>query len=366
MHLLFFSVIKLSLFGIIPLSIVFLLRWCFPRLSRSVVCLLWEIALLCLVIPAFLPFSFSLLPNYTQITASLDVTTKQHGVADALPSVLVLLWIIGIAAMFFYQGICALRLRRLTAETVWWQDNLYRGEHISSPFVMGCLHPKIYFPVDFDTSEIALILAHEKIHMTRHDNVKKLFAWIILSVHWFNPLAWVAYILFCEDIELACDEKVIAGADNDLRKRYASAILRQSVGAEHPVVVSFSRSAGVKQRVARVMAYQTAGKVGKALACALCVFFLLFVVVEKADIQREVVHLATVRFMEDYGESYHIKNLHAAVVHTWKDMEGIRYTVSLTCETMPKFDHVNDPALAAEANFGHWEELTTEIVVRKR
>lgn len=367
MDLLFAQIVKMSLMTTILISIILLVRLLFTPLRRRLLCVLWEIALLKFVIPLSIPFQFGILPNQENLSAHSGADIIQVATTNSFwpASALTIVWVSGIAGMLIYQLLCAVKIKKITCRSILWKENIYLCKETEGAFVAGCVKPKIYLPADCDESMLALILAHEKAHIAWHDNLKKLLAWTILSIHWFNPFAWLAYILFCKDIELACDERVIAGAGKEMKKQYAYAILRQSLGANYPACTSFFGRSAVRGRIKRVMQYRETGRGGRFLAVVLCLSFLLFAATERFDLHGEIVSSASAWFMDTYGESYEVKNLHAEVIRTWKDKEEIRYTVSLTCETMPKFDHVDDPALAADANFGQWEELTTEIVVMR-
>jgi beta-lactamase regulating signal transducer with metallopeptidase domain len=119
------------------------------------------------------------------------------------------LWLCGLAAMLLYAVVSYLRLRRRVAESVPLRENIRLSDRIVSPFVLGMIRPKIYLPFGLSEETMALVLAHEQGHIARHDHWFKPFGFLLLSLCWFHPLAWLAYVLYCRDIELACDEHVL-------------------------------------------------------------------------------------------------------------------------------------------------------------
>ena len=120
------------------------------------------------------------------------------------------LWLFGIAALFLYSAVSYWRLRRKVCEAVILRDNIYQSENVCSPFVLGLIRPKIYLPYHMDSREMDYVIAHEQTHIRRRDHWWKPLGFLLLTIHWFNPLMWLSYILLCRDIELACDEKVIS------------------------------------------------------------------------------------------------------------------------------------------------------------
>ena len=117
------------------------------------------------------------------------------------------------------------KLKRKLATAILLRDNIYESEFVDSPFVFGVVKPNIYLPMHMDEGTAAYVIAHERAHLARRDHWWKVLGYLVLALHWFNPLVWVAYILFCRDIELACDEKVVKGLDGAARADYSQALL---------------------------------------------------------------------------------------------------------------------------------------------
>lgn len=167
---------------------------------------------------------------------SADAAGSVSGIAPAaevleplgLTNVLAALWLAGLAAMLLYAFLSWLRLRLLVREAVPAGDGRYICDRLRDPFILGLFRPRIYLPSDLSEPELSCVLAHEGAHLRRRDHIWKPLGWLLLSVHWFNPLVWLAYALFCRDVEYACDESVVGGLDADGRRAYARALLECS------------------------------------------------------------------------------------------------------------------------------------------
>lgn len=140
------------------------------------------------------------------------------------------IWLLGFCAMAVYSAASILLLKRKVREAVLLEKGVYETDGIGSPFVMGLFIPKIYLPVGLTQQERNLILAHERQHIRRMDPVWKALGFLALSIHWFNPLVWVAFILGCRDMEMSCDEAVLKKLGPMARGDYAAALLKITVG----------------------------------------------------------------------------------------------------------------------------------------
>ena len=181
----------------------------------------------------------------------LDGLTS-HGVTAFIPenilSVLSAIWCIGAAALIVYAGISTLMLKKHLAEATLCnacalsagqanqtvraaRTKIYETDYIRSPFVFGIISPKIYLPYGLSESEKNYITAHEQTHIDRFDHLTKLLAFIVLCIHWFNPLVWLAFYFMNCDMEKSCDEKVLSAMDTDIRKEYSVSLLSISAGA---------------------------------------------------------------------------------------------------------------------------------------
>lgn len=141
---------------------------------------------------------------------------------------LAFIWTAGCVILLLYAVCSYILLRRKTGAAFNNGENIYICDDIDTPFILGILSPKIYIPSLLTEEERSYVIAHEKAHLKRLDCVWKPLGFILLAVYWFNPLSWVAYILLCRDIELACDERVIADKDIEYKKQYAMTLLNCS------------------------------------------------------------------------------------------------------------------------------------------
>lgn len=159
-------------------------------------------------------------PGYTAILAG-----KLGGISLGR---LAFIWTAGCVILLLYAVCSYILLRRKTGAAFNNGENIYICDDIDTPFILGIFSPKIYIPSLLTEEERGYVIAHEKAHLKRLDCVWKPLGFILLAMYWFNPLSWVAYILLCRDIELACDERVIADKDIEYKKQYAMTLLNCS------------------------------------------------------------------------------------------------------------------------------------------
>lgn len=187
------------------------------------------------------------------------------------------LWALGAAAILAYSLISYYKLSQHMADAVLWQGNVYQSVRVRSPFILGFIRPKIYIPFGLDEDTRCHVLAHEGCHLKRRDHLTKLFAFLLLAVHWFNPLCWLAFALMSRDMEMSCDEKVLAQAGN-IRKQYSASLLSFAANRRLPLPspLAFGET-GVKGRIQNVLkwkkpkAWITVGATGLAfLVLAAC------------------------------------------------------------------------------------------------
>lgn len=264
---------------------VLLLRVIFKKAPKWIRVALWGAAALRLLLPFSLPSRVSLVPSaetvpdtiltgstvtlntgFSAVDEPFNTFAAEHyqegmtvpaGLGDAFIHILALLWVLGLAAMLIYALVSFLRLRRQVGASVREDKNVYLCDGIKSPFILGVFRPRIYIPSRLSGRQKELILMHEQAHLKRFDHLWKPLGFLLLSVYWFNPVIWVAYILLCRDIELACDERVTKDLSDSERTAYSQALLdcaceRRAVTA---CPVAFGE-VGVKQRVKTVLNYK--------------------------------------------------------------------------------------------------------------
>lgn len=300
MNQLFLKIVNMSIAASWLVLAVLLLRPVFKKAPRWVNVLLWGLVAVRLIFPFNIESALSLIPSAE--TISLHVTTRNPssvpaGVpardsvinpvigsspasvpgngADTLPiwiSVLGMIWIIGTAVLLLYAAASYRRLRRNVREAVMLRDNLFQSENVCSPFVLGVIRPRIYLPYRLEEQELNYVAAHEQAHIRRRDHWWKPLGFLLLTVHWFNPLMWLAYVLLCRDIELACDEKVIKTLGSEQRADYTRTLVSCSVN--RPLIAACPLAfgeVGVKERVSSVMNYRKPSFWIIALAVIACV-----------------------------------------------------------------------------------------------
>ncbi len=281
----FLKIVNMSISASWVVVAVLALRFCLKKAPKWVNVLLWGIVAVRMVFPFSIESVLSLIPSAETISPTImmeQTPSVQTGVpalnhvinpvisasftpvpgASANPlqiwiPVLTGIWLFGIAALFLYSAVSYWRLRRKVCEAVILRGNIYQSEKVCSPFVLGIIKPKIYLPYHMDSREMDHVIAHEQTHIRRKDHWWKPLGFLLLTIHWFNPLMWLSYILLCRDIELACDEKVIREMGNEQRADYTQALVACSVNrrviAACPLAFG---EVGVKERVKSVMNYK--------------------------------------------------------------------------------------------------------------
>lgn len=158
-----------------------------------------------------------------------DCTDMVNTVFHRCISVASVLWPLGVLGMLFYAGISFLRIHKKVKEAVLLNDNIWLCDHVGSPFILGVFRPRIILPSSIQPVEMQYVIAHEKAHLKRLDHFWKPLGFLLLSVYWFNPVLWIAYLFLCKDIELACDERVLRKMDAEDIKSYSSTLLNYSI-----------------------------------------------------------------------------------------------------------------------------------------
>ena len=167
------------------------------------------------------------------------------------------LWIIGMVAMAGYALVSYLRLRHRVSASMPAGEGVYLCDTISSPFILGLVKPKIYLPSNLPQEQWDAILSHERAHLARRDHWWKPLGFALLTVFWFHPLLWVAYVLLCRDVEVACDEKVIRALSPEGKKAYSQTLLECSMPRKWITAcpLAFGETS-VKQRIKAVLHYK--------------------------------------------------------------------------------------------------------------
>lgn len=265
---------------------VILLRMLLKKAPKWTACLLWGFVAIRLVFPFHIESVLSLIPSANTVpdkiaySAVPNVATGIQAADNIVNPALAkhlkpepvttnatplqiwitaccVIWTIGMAAMLIYTLASFLLLKRKVSVSIQVFDNVYACDNVNTPFILGILRPRIYLPSGMDAVTAECVLAHEQTHIQRLDYIWKPFGFLILSVYWFHPLCWAAYILTCRDIEYACDEKATRNMDKTHRTDYCQALLTCSTKKKRITAcpVAFGE-AGVKGRIRSVLHYK--------------------------------------------------------------------------------------------------------------
>ena len=255
---LFISVLNMSLTASYVILFVILCRLLLKRCPKIISYVLWSVVAFRLIIPFSFESMYSLLPQKINTSPiSHDIMYQQSpqfnsgiGIVDSIISnslpapsigdsvnplqiyleIGAFIWIIGAVVLLIYSLVSIITLKKQLKSAQPIEKNTYEAKDLKTPFVLGIIIPKIYLPTGLSTQEKSYILLHEQTHINRKDHIVKVFAFLILCIHWFNPLVWIAFMLMSMDMEVSCDERVIKEAGNDTKKPYATTLLSLSSG----------------------------------------------------------------------------------------------------------------------------------------
>ena len=285
MNELFLKIINMSISASWLILAVLILRLVLKKAPKWVNVLLWGIVAVRLICPFSFKSALSLIPSAETFPEkvisgpSFDIQTGISPVdnrindylgdryfegvtvsannGNNIMTILTIVWTIGILLLVAYTIISYRRLHREIDTAVHYRDNIFQSENVSSPFVLGIINPRIYLPFSMNEQDLEHVVAHEQAHIRRKDHWWKPLGFLLLTIYWFNPLMWLAYVLLCRDIELACDEKVIKGLGNEQRADYTQALVACSVNRRMIAACPLAfGEVGVKERVKSVMNYK--------------------------------------------------------------------------------------------------------------
>ena len=304
MEALFLKLVNMSITASWLVLAVIAVRLIFKKVPKWILCLLWGLVAFRLVCPISIESSLSLIPDtepLSQERAYAAETSKpaRGDILDSEGNVIVernpaangdildsegnvivgiqagirtypeteqthgwmyflsRIWLIGFCVMLAYTAVSYYLLKRKVATAIPLKRGIKLSEYVDTPFVLGIIRPVIYLPVGMAEGDMTYVIAHEKAHIRRRDHWWKPLGFGLLSIYWFNPVLWVAYILLCRDIEAACDEKVIQDMEKDERRAYSTALLNCSIHRRRIAACPLAfGEVGVKERVKGVMNYK--------------------------------------------------------------------------------------------------------------
>ena len=332
---LFTGILNISISAGILIIVCTLVRLIFRRMPKFVRCLMWLLVAVRLAIPFAIESPLSLLPareyvtvssndnadvvgnayNNTELTDKVDaqegaelaenVATENTAETNNIDVMYVLsiVWLFGVIAVLIYALVSYIRLRRLVDDAVLLKDNIYQSERAGTAFILGVVRPRIYVPYGLSLNELYMSISHEKAHISRRDHLVKPLGFIIAAVYWFNPLVWLAYILLCRDIELACDEKVIKKIGYDKKKDYSQALLNLSIPKKYisACPVAFGE-VGINERIKNVLTMKKGKKIIIAVAVAICAVLAICFLTYPKKIKNNSGDVAEVQASEETAE----------------------------------------------------------------
>lgn len=284
---------------------VLCIRLLFRKMPKWVTCLLWGVVAIRLIFPFSIESEFSLQPSGEPIKTSTMVegevvpyvpsidsnleiveNTVNPILADTfayqesesvtplqvLTGIVGSVWLCGMVVLLIFAAVSMIRLRLCVREAVIYKENIYICDVVKSPFILGIVKPRIYLSSALSEDEMNYIVAHEMAHLRRKDHLWKPFGYMLLCVYWFNPLCWIAYIMLCKDIELACDEKVIKDMSFGDKKEYSRVLLSCATQRRWVFVCPLAfGEVGVKERVKSVLNYKKSVFGITILAVIICI-----------------------------------------------------------------------------------------------
>lgn len=256
MDKIFLQILNMSITSSYVILFVMLIRFLLKKTPKIYSYSLWSVVLLRLIFPFSFESIFSLIRVNPQAISS-DIIFAQtpqinsgigaidNIVNNTLPAATTtasvnpiqiwigigqIIWLVGIASLVLYSIITTIQLSKRLKLSTHVSDNIYKSDHIKTPFVFGLIKPRIYLPTNLSENEKSYIIKHEQTHIERYDHIIKFIGFVVVSIHWFNPLVWLSFILMSKDMELSCDEKVIKELGNEIKKDYSNSLLSLSLG----------------------------------------------------------------------------------------------------------------------------------------
>ncbi len=257
MEAIFLKLLNMSITASWLVLAVIVLRLLLKKAPKAIIVVMWALVGIRLICPFSFESILSLIPSAETIPTNIiysDSPAIQSGIpalnevvnpiiSDSLAPavgnsvnpiwvitfVASVIWVAGMAMMLLYTVISYLRIHRKVCEATPSKENIWLCDHIFTPFIFGVICPRIYLPSAMCEQDMEYVIAHEKAHLKRRDHLWKPLGFLLLTIYWFNPILWVAYVLLCRDIELACDEKVIIEMGALSKKPYSDALINCSV-----------------------------------------------------------------------------------------------------------------------------------------
>ena len=305
MNQIFLNVINISISTTWLILVVFVLRLILKKFPKWMHVLLWGIVAIRFICPFSIKSPFSFIPSTETIPLNIEMNTTPtiHSGINAIDHIVNPLisqsntpinntsvnplqvtiafwgniWILGIIVLSLYICISYWRLYHMVNTAILYKDNIFQSDVVSFPFVLGVIKPKVYLPFQLEQQNLEYVIAHEQAHIYRKDYLWKLIGFLILTIHWFNPFVWIAYIFLCRDIEFACDEMVIKRLNNEQKAHYTQALVNCSLNHSkrtHFCSLAFGK-VSVTERVKAVMNYKKTTFIISILSIVICIIIAI-------------------------------------------------------------------------------------------
>lgn len=280
MSAVFLRILEMSISASWLILAILIVRPLISKLPRWGAVALWGLVGLRLLVPFSIESSFSLIPmekagSQTIISGPVSAVPEAAAPASAEPdflTVLALVWLVGVLVMAVHFLVRYGRVLRRFRTAVRLRENIYQSEGVPAPMVVGILKPRICIPFGLDNGALGPVIAHEQTHIRRGDHLWKLIGYSTLSLYWFNPFVWIAYMLLGRDIEFACDEAVIRHLDSSSRADYMQALLSFSAKPCSPFASALGfGEVGVKVRLQALANYRKPSFLCRILLAAVIV-----------------------------------------------------------------------------------------------
>lgn len=284
----FYWVLNMSITASI-MGIIILLIGKIRRIPRFIICLLWCIPFLRMWVPVSVNSKFSLMAllskfatktvtiydgtvnfsmmNSVQAADRYFPMSYKVNILDQVFSVATTVWLIVAIALLIAMTALYMTTKHELKDSRHLRDNIYVSDKITSPATYGIIRPRIILPNNYNDNDLKYILMHEQAHIKRLDNLWRIVAIVTACIHWFNPLSWLFLKVFLENLELACDEKVLKNSSEEDKKRYALTLI--NCAESKSIYASAFGGARVKVRIERILSY-------KKLSLFAVVTFLVF------------------------------------------------------------------------------------------
>ncbi len=352
MEAVFLKILNMSITASWIVLAVIVVRFLQKKAPRWITVLMWGLVGIRLVCPFSLESIFSLIPSAETVPSNIPYTntpTIHSGVAvlnSAVNPILSesfapaagasvnpmqvitfaasIIWIVGIAAMLGYTAVSYLRIRKKVREAVPFQENIWLCDHVDTPFILGIIWPRIFLPSAMREQDMKYVIAHEKAHLKRHDHWWKSLGFLLLTIYWFHPILWIAYVLLCRDIELACDEKVIRAMGTENKKPYSDTLINCSVPRRAIAACPLAfGEVNVKERVKSVLNYKKPAFwiVIAAIVSCIAVAVCFLTNPEKSNWGKTDPDELTVRqqqLMNDYPEYFGLDASNGLDIYVWQ------------------------------------------------